>query len=421
MTITFPDGFLWGTATAAHQVEGGNWNNDWWQFEHTPGTAASEPSGRRVRPLLALPGRHQAARRPRVRRLPVLARVVADRARGGRVVDRSALDHYRRMIAACREHDLVARRHVPPLHDARAGPRRTGAGTTRRSSIGSLASASAPPRTSAPTSASGCTINEPNVVSLIGYRLGDVPSGGQRPRRVRPREREPQGRAPEGVRRDQGRAGRLPLGVLRRDGRLVVARGVREDARRIPAHARGPAPRGARGRRLRRRPGVLAHPAHRAGQADSAPRRASRRSTWATSTGPRRSRSSIRYAAEVDRLPDLRHRERHRHDRRRAAHPLRRRGARRGGPLPRTTGSTSAATSTGRSWTTSSGPSATAPVRARRRRPGDPGAHDQAQRHLAGRRSPGPTGSAELVAPGAARPEKPHTSITTRITESSRL
>ena len=26
----FPDGFVWGTATAAHQVEGGNWNNDWW-------------------------------------------------------------------------------------------------------------------------------------------------------------------------------------------------------------------------------------------------------------------------------------------------------------------------------------------------------------------------------------------------------
>src|SRR5437660_1168106 len=26
----FPEGFIWGTATAAHQVEGGNWNNDWW-------------------------------------------------------------------------------------------------------------------------------------------------------------------------------------------------------------------------------------------------------------------------------------------------------------------------------------------------------------------------------------------------------
>jgi beta-glucosidase len=33
----FPKGFLWGTATAAHQVEGGNHLNDWWAWEETPG------------------------------------------------------------------------------------------------------------------------------------------------------------------------------------------------------------------------------------------------------------------------------------------------------------------------------------------------------------------------------------------------
>ena len=33
MTHTFPDGFLWGAATAAHQVEGNNINNDWWRLE----------------------------------------------------------------------------------------------------------------------------------------------------------------------------------------------------------------------------------------------------------------------------------------------------------------------------------------------------------------------------------------------------
>jgi len=31
--ISFPDGFLWGTATASHQVEGDNFNNDWWDGE----------------------------------------------------------------------------------------------------------------------------------------------------------------------------------------------------------------------------------------------------------------------------------------------------------------------------------------------------------------------------------------------------
>jgi beta-glucosidase len=33
----FPAGFLWGTATAAHQVEGGNTNNQWWDWEQQSG------------------------------------------------------------------------------------------------------------------------------------------------------------------------------------------------------------------------------------------------------------------------------------------------------------------------------------------------------------------------------------------------
>lgn len=36
-SLTFPEGFLWGTATAAHQVEGNSTNNDWWLFEQQPG------------------------------------------------------------------------------------------------------------------------------------------------------------------------------------------------------------------------------------------------------------------------------------------------------------------------------------------------------------------------------------------------
>jgi beta-glucosidase len=34
---SFPRGFLWGAATAAHQVEGGNARSDWWHWEQLPG------------------------------------------------------------------------------------------------------------------------------------------------------------------------------------------------------------------------------------------------------------------------------------------------------------------------------------------------------------------------------------------------
>jgi beta-glucosidase len=41
MTRAFPNGFLWGTASAAHQVEGDNRNCDWWEWEQTPGHIAN--------------------------------------------------------------------------------------------------------------------------------------------------------------------------------------------------------------------------------------------------------------------------------------------------------------------------------------------------------------------------------------------
>ena len=41
----FPRDFLWGASTAAHQVEGGNTNSNWWAFEHAAGSPVAEPSG----------------------------------------------------------------------------------------------------------------------------------------------------------------------------------------------------------------------------------------------------------------------------------------------------------------------------------------------------------------------------------------
>ncbi|WP_034271438.1 glycoside hydrolase family 1 protein [Haloechinothrix halophila] len=43
--MRFPENFIWGTATASHQVEGNNVNNDWWAREHAPDTICAEVSG----------------------------------------------------------------------------------------------------------------------------------------------------------------------------------------------------------------------------------------------------------------------------------------------------------------------------------------------------------------------------------------
>ena len=38
----FPVGFVWGTATSAHQVDGSNVNNIWWEWEQQSGKIKNE-------------------------------------------------------------------------------------------------------------------------------------------------------------------------------------------------------------------------------------------------------------------------------------------------------------------------------------------------------------------------------------------
>ncbi|MBF4577098.1 family 1 glycosylhydrolase [Frondihabitans sp. VKM Ac-2883] len=100
--LTFPDGFLWGAATAAHQIEGNNVNSNWWVHEHTPGTSIVEPSGD------AADSYHRF--RDDIRTLAELglnsyrfsiewARIEPERG----FVSRAELDHYRRMVDTCHE------------------------------------------------------------------------------------------------------------------------------------------------------------------------------------------------------------------------------------------------------------------------------------------------------------------------------
>jgi beta-glucosidase len=103
---TFPDGFLWGAATAAHQVEGGNVNNHYWEWEHQPGTPFAEPSGDAVdhyhrwrEDLDLLAGAGLTAYRFSLE----WSRI--EPAEGE--FSRAALDHYRRVVEGCRDRGLA--------------------------------------------------------------------------------------------------------------------------------------------------------------------------------------------------------------------------------------------------------------------------------------------------------------------------
>ena len=171
----FPDGFLWGTATAAHQVEGNNWNNDWWAWEHTPGSPCQEPSGdacdhfhRYGDDIRLLAGLGFGAYRFSLE----WSRIEPEEGESSR----AALDHYRRMCAACLEHGVapvVTFHHFTTPRWAAvdggwANPRivdRFGRFCERTvEHLGDLISRA-------------CTINEPNVVAYIGYQVGVFPPG----------------------------------------------------------------------------------------------------------------------------------------------------------------------------------------------------------------------------------------------------
>jgi beta-glucosidase len=102
---TFPPGFLWGAATAGHQVEGGNVNADIWPLEWTDPSLFTEPSGdacdhyhRYPEDIATLADLGLNAYRFSLE----WARIEPEPG----YFSRAALDHYRRVIATCLEHDV---------------------------------------------------------------------------------------------------------------------------------------------------------------------------------------------------------------------------------------------------------------------------------------------------------------------------
>ncbi len=173
--IAFPPGFLWGVATAAHQIEGGNVNNDWWVFEHDPSSGCAESSAD------ACDSFHRWSED---------VGLVADLGLGAyrfslewsRIEPAegefsvAALDHYRRVCAACRGRGIEP---VVTFHHF----------TTPRwlAARGGWESPDAPDCfarfVSRATAHLGdvvgwaCTINEPNVIGVMGYWQGAYPPG----------------------------------------------------------------------------------------------------------------------------------------------------------------------------------------------------------------------------------------------------
>ena len=104
--LTFPKDFLWGVAGAAHQIEGNNVNSDAWLLEHVPGSSFAEPSGDACDhyhrypddiALIASLGFNS------YRFSLEWARIEPEEGE----FSLAALEHYRRMLAACHEHHLT--------------------------------------------------------------------------------------------------------------------------------------------------------------------------------------------------------------------------------------------------------------------------------------------------------------------------
>ena len=175
MATNFPQGFRWGTATAAHQVEGGNWNNDWWAWEHNPKSPCEEPSGDACDQL----NRYDSD-------IALCAALGFDNYRFSIEWSRiepepgefsiAALDHYRRVLASCHAHGIepvVTFHHfTTPRWVAAEGGWHTASTVDRflrfaEKSVNHLGD----------LIGTACTINEPNIVSFVGYQMGMFPPG----------------------------------------------------------------------------------------------------------------------------------------------------------------------------------------------------------------------------------------------------
>jgi beta-glucosidase len=174
----FPEGFLWGTASAAHQVEGDNRNNDWWEFEQQPGRIAGGDTSeiacdhynRYRQDFSLLREMNQNAHRLSIE----WSRIEPSEGE----FDSRQIRHYRDVLGELREQGIqpmVTLHHFSsPLWFSRKGGW-TAAGSPRAflpfvhrvvDDLGDLVTI-------------WCTINEPNIYAANGWITGEFPPAHQ--------------------------------------------------------------------------------------------------------------------------------------------------------------------------------------------------------------------------------------------------
>ena len=172
----FPNGFLWGTSSAAHQVEGDNRNCDWWEWEQQPGRIANGDSSavacdsyHRYREDFALLREmNQGAHRMSVE----WSRIEPSAG----VFDPGQLRHYREVLAALRDQGMTP---MVTLHHFTS--------PTWFAHRGGWSSSEAPAAFVAfvrrvadelgDLAGMWCTINEPTIYGANGWLTGEFPPG----------------------------------------------------------------------------------------------------------------------------------------------------------------------------------------------------------------------------------------------------
>jgi beta-glucosidase len=179
--------FLWGAGTSAHQVEGANDANDWHDWEQSATSGVVEPSGIACDHLHRYPEDIALLAEAGLGCYRFSVEWSRIEAEPGRFSDRW-LEHYRAMAACCAAHGLLA---VPTLHHFTNPRWIAGAGGWEdpATAVAFARFCAVAAEALGDLAALIITINEPNIVALLGYETGIFPPG-RRDRQARLRVTE---------------------------------------------------------------------------------------------------------------------------------------------------------------------------------------------------------------------------------------